>query len=138
MYVFYSMQTKIFWFIVGILLWSSFGALIAGWGAMIVSYTWVISVAAYGAGIGAMSGFIITSLGLLISARVRSQDTILWVLLGSIVGATIGFISTIVFGGYPKRTQADLSFLTLAPTGLLIGAVVGIIVAVGIWKSRHS
>jgi hypothetical protein len=132
------MQTKFFWFIVGILLWVSFGGLIGGLGAMIVSYTWVLSVVGYGAAIGTMSGFIVTSLGLLISARVRSQDVILWVLLGSIVGASIGFISVILFGGYPKGSQADLSFVLLAPTGLAIGTVLGIAIAFGIWKYRHT
>jgi hypothetical protein len=131
------MQTKLFWFMLGILLWVGFGALIAGFGAMIVKYTWVFSVAGYGAVIGAMSGFIITSLSLLISARVRSPNVILWVLLGSIIGAVLGFISVIVFGGYPKGTQADLSFLLFAPMGLVIGTLLGIVVAVGIWKSRH-
>lgn len=121
----------------GIVLWVSFGALIAGLGAMIVKYTWVLSVAGHGAVIGAMSGFIITSLGLLISARVRSPDVILWVVLGSIVGAGIGFVSVIVFGGYPKGTQADLSFLLFAPIGLAIGTLLGIVIAFGIWKYRH-
>jgi hypothetical protein len=131
------MQTKLFWFMLGILLWVGFGALIAGLGAMIVRYTWVLSVVGYGATIGAMSGFIVTSLGLAIAARVRSQDVIVWVLLGSIVGAGIGFKSVILFGGYPKGTQADLSFLLLAPMGLAIGTLLGIIIAVGIWKFRQ-
>ncbi|OUL35046.1 hypothetical protein BV372_12435 [Nostoc sp. T09] len=121
----------------GILLWLGFEALIAGLGAMIVKYSWVLSVVGYGATIGAMSGFIITSLGLAIAARVRSQDVILWVLLGSIVGASIGFISVIVFGDYPKGTQADLTFPLLALMGLAIGTLLGIVVAVGIWKFRH-
>lgn len=121
----------------GILLWVSCGALIAAWGAMIIKYTWVMSAASYGAAIGAMSGFIVTSLGLAISARVRSQNVILWVLLGSILGAGLGFVSVIVFGGYPKGSQADLSFLLFAPMGLAIGTLFGIVAALGIWKSRH-
>lgn len=72
----------------------------------------------------------------MISTRVSSQNVIL-VLLGSIVGAGLGFVSVIVFGGYPKGSQADLSFLLFAPMGLAIGTLFGIVAALGIWKSRH-
>ncbi|BAY07793.1 hypothetical protein [Calothrix sp. NIES-2098] len=130
------MQTKLFWFMLGILLWVGFGALIGGLGAMIVRYTWVLSVVGYGAAIGAMSGFIVTSLGLAIAARVRSPDVIVWILLGSIVGAGIGFKSVVFFGHYPHGSQADLSFLRFAPIGLAIGTLLGIVFAIGIWKSQ--
>ncbi|MDZ8049872.1 MAG: hypothetical protein RMX68_033690 [Aulosira sp. ZfuVER01] len=131
------MQTKLFWFMLGILLWLGFGALIAGLGAMIVKYTWVLSIVGYGAAIGAMSGFIITSLGLAIAARVRSQDVIVWVVLGSIVGAGIGFKSVVLFGHYPTGSQADLSFLLFAPMAVGIGTLLGIVFALGMWKFRY-
>ncbi|QIR40461.1 hypothetical protein HCG51_29740 [Tolypothrix sp. PCC 7910] len=132
------MQTKLFWFILGIVLWLSFGAIIGGVGAWIVSYTWVLNVVGYGAVMGSVVGLIVSLVGLAIASQMRSINVMLWVIFGSIVGAIIGFKAVILYGGYPNRTQADLSFVTLAPTGLLIGALLGILLAVGIWKYRHS
>ncbi|MBW4564694.1 MAG: hypothetical protein KME32_26945 [Mojavia pulchra JT2-VF2] len=129
---------KFFWFILGIALWVSFGALIAGLGARIVSYTWVLTVMGYGAAVGSVGGLLVSLIGLAIASKVRSIDVMLWVLVGSIVGATIGFTGVILFGGYPHKSQADLTFVTLAPTGLVIGALLGILIGVGIWKYRHN
>jgi hypothetical protein len=130
-------QTKIFWFILGIILWVVFGTLIGGLGASIVNYTWVISVVGYGAIIGFVAGLVVSLIGLAIASLVRSQNIILWVIFGSIIGSSIGFKAVILIGGYPQRSQADLSFLTFAPIGLLIGAILGIFIGLGIWKFRQ-
>lgn len=133
-----KMQTKLFFFLLGIFLWLGFGALIAGLGALIISYTWIIPVVGYGAVIGFVTGLIIGLMALAVSSWLKSKNVMLWMLLGSIIGGSIGFGGIIVFGGYPKGNQGDLSFLALAPMGLFIGALLGILVGVGIWKYRHS
>jgi hypothetical protein len=131
------MQTKLFWFILGIIVWVAFGALIGGLGASIVSYTWVMSVVGYGAAVGFVAGLIISLTGLAMASLVRSKNIIPWVIFSSIFGSIIGFKAIILFGGYPTKTQADLSFLALAPMGLTIGALLGILLGGGIWKYRH-
>lgn len=130
-------QRKIFWFILGILLWVAFGGLIGGIGASIVSYTWVMSVVGYGAVIGFVSGLIVSLIALAIASLVRSKNVMLWVIFGSIIGSSIGFKAVILIGSYPQRSQADLSFITFAPVGLMIGAILGILLGVGIWKYRQ-
>jgi MFS family permease len=130
-------QTKLFFFLLGIFLWLGFGGLISGIGAAIIGYTWVLSAIGYGAGIGFVTGLIISLMGLAVSSWLKSKNVMLWMQLGSIIGGSIGFVSVIVFGGYPKRDQANLGFLALGPMGVFIGALLGILVGVSIWKYRH-
>ncbi len=61
----------------------------------------------------------------------------LWMLAGSLIGASVGFKGIILFGGYPNGSQADLSFITLAPAGLAIGAALGTAIGLLLWKYRH-
>lgn len=133
-------QTKLFFFVLGIFLWLGFGALITGIGGSIIGYTWILPVLGYGAGIGFIIGLIISLMGLAVSSWLKSKNVILWMQLGSIIGAIIGFVSVIIVGGYPRRDQGDLGFLALGPMGVLIGAFLGILLGIAIWKyrQRHS
>lgn len=58
-------------------------------------------------------------------------------LAGSLTGASIGFETVILFGEYPHDSQADLSFIALAPAGLVIGTGLGTITGLMLWKYRH-
>ncbi|MBD2450032.1 hypothetical protein H6G76_23285 [Nostoc sp. FACHB-152] len=130
-------QTKIFWFILEILLWVVFGALIGGLGASIVNYTSVISVIGYRAVIVSVVGLVVSLIGLAIASLVRSKNIMRWVILGSITGSSMGFQTGILIGGYPQRSQADLSFITFASIGLIISAILRILMGVGICKYRQ-
>lgn len=68
----------------------------------------------------------------------RSRKVIIWMTGGSIIGAIIGFGIVIIIGGYPTRTQADLSFIAWGSAGLAIGGFSGAIVGVNLWKSHRN
>ena len=121
---------------VSIIAWVIFGAIIGGVGTLILNYTWVIDVVFYGAVVGAVIGLGIGLLGLVVAFIVRSREVIIWIIGSSIVGAIVGFGIVIVVGSYPTRTQADLGFITLGAAGLGVGGSLGILVGIGIWKSR--
>lgn len=131
------MPNKFYYFILGIILWSGFGAIIGNLSANILNYTWVNQAVVGGVIIGAMIGFLVCLTGLSVSVRGRFSAVILWMLAGSLIGASIGFKSIILFGGYPHNNQADLSFITLAPAGLIIGTLLGTITGLMLWKYRH-
>lgn len=131
------MQNKFYYFILGIILWSGFGAIIGNLSANILNYTWVKQAVVGGVIIGAMIGFIVGLAGLSASFRGRFSAVILWMLAGSLIGASIGFKSVILFGGYSHNNQADLSFIALAPVGLAIGTLLGTITGLMLWKYRH-
>lgn len=112
--------------------------MIASLSATILSYTWIAQAAVLGAAIGTVTGLIVSFTALLASFWVRSTIAMLWVLAGSIIGAGFGFKGVVVLGGYPKGSQADLSLITLAPVGLVVGALVGTLAGILMWKYRHS
>ncbi len=130
----FQMRHKVYFFILGIVLWSSFGAIIGSLSANILSYTWTTQAAVVGVLIGAFIGSIVGLAGLSASSQFRFSAVILWMLAGSLAGASIGFKSIILFGGYPRNSQADLSFITLAPAGLAVGTVLGTITGLMLWK----
>jgi hypothetical protein len=131
------MQNKFFLFILGILLWIGFGAIIGSLSAHIISYTWVAQSALFGAAIGLIAGLIVGLAALSASSRFRFNAVMVWMLAGSLLGAGLGFNGVILLGGYPNRSQADLSFIALAPVGLAAGAGLGTLAGLLIWKYRH-
>jgi hypothetical protein len=131
------MQNKWSFFILGIILWVGFGAIIGSFSATILSYTWIAQAVLTGAAIGSIVGLGLGLAGLLVAAWVRAKAVMLWMLGGSLIGAAIGFKSVVIFGGYPQGNQGDLGFITLAPAGLGVGAVLGTIVGLLFWKYRH-
>ncbi|PSN11540.1 hypothetical protein C7271_24495 [filamentous cyanobacterium CCP5] len=131
------MQNKFYFFILGIILWSGFGAIIGSLSANILNYTWVTQAVVVGAIIGMITGLIIGLAGLSASFRFRLSVVIVWMLAGSLIGASIGFQSIILFGGYPHNSQADLSFIALAPAGLAIGTGLGTITGLVLWRHRR-
>jgi hypothetical protein len=131
------MQNKFFLFILGILLWIGFGAIIGSLSTHIISYTWVAQSALFGAAIGFIAGLIVGLAALSASARFRFSAVMVWMLAGSLLGASLGFNGVVLLGGYPNRSQADLSFIALAPVGLAAGAVLGTLTGLLIWKYRH-
>lgn len=131
------MQNKFYFFILGIILWSVFGAIIGSLSANILNYTWVTQAVVVGVLIGTLIGLLVGLAGLSASSRFRFSTVILWMLAGSLTGASIGFKIVILLGGYPHNSQADLSFIALAPSGLAIGTVFGTITGLGLWKYRH-
>lgn len=132
------MQRKFLLFFGAVIAWLIFGAIIGGIGAVIVGYTWLVNVMICGAIIGAFVGFCIGLIGLIIASILRSREVIIWMTGGSIIGAVIGFGIVIIIGGYPTRTQADLSFIAWGPAGLAIGGFSGTIVGVNLWKSHRN
>lgn len=131
------MQNKFYFFILGIILWISFGAIIGSFSANLLSYTWILQATGFGAAIGLPVGLVVGLAGLLASSRFGVSAILLWMLAGSLIGASVGFKSIILFGGYPTGSQADLSFITLAPAGLAIGTVLGTIIGLLLWKYCH-
>jgi hypothetical protein len=113
---------------IAVIVWLTFGAVIGGLSAVILGYTWVIDVITYGAIIGAFVGLGIGLIGLIVAFVLRSREVIIWMIGGSIIGAIIGFSIVIIIGGYPTRTQADLSFISLGPVGLATGGLLGTVV----------
>lgn len=131
------MQNKFPLFILGILLWVGFGAIMGSLSANIISYTWIAQSALFGAAIGLIAGLVVGLAALSAYSRFRLNGVMIWMLGGSLLGASLGFIGVILYGGYPDRSQADLSFIFLAPAGLAAGAVVGTLAGLLIWQYRH-
>lgn len=117
------------WFLVGITL-----SLI---GAAILNYSMVANTLSYGAMAGAILGLAVSLLALGGAAAARSQQIMLWILGGSILGAIVGFLTVVLLGGYPKGTQADLSFLILAPAGVAVGTLVGSAIGAAIGRPQN-
>jgi len=132
------MQNKVYFFILGVVLWLGFGAIVGSFSANLIGYTWIAQAAAYGAAIGLVVGVVVSLAGLAALSRFRTSVIMLWMLAGSIFGAGAGFKSVILLGGYPNQSQADLSFVVLAPVGLALGAVLGAIAGLLLWKYSHS
>lgn len=130
------MQNKFYFFILGIVLWSGFGAIIGNFSANLLSYTWILQATGFGTAIGLLVGVIVGLAGLSASSRFR-VSIMLWMLAGSLIGASVGFKGIILFGGYPNGSQADLSFIPLAPVGLAIGTVLGTTIGLLLWKYSH-
>ncbi len=131
------MQNKFFLFILGVLLWIGFGAIIGGLSAHIISYTWMAQSALSGAAIGLVVGLVVGLAALSASSRFRFNAVMVWMVAGSLLGASLGFNAIILLGGYPNRSQTDLSFIALAPAGLAAGAGLGTLAGLLIWKYRH-
>lgn len=131
------MRTYVFFFILGMILWIGFGALLGGLGAKLLNYSWLWQAVGYGALSGAIGGILLSLTGLTLSSWLSSQNISLWLVIGSLVGAVLGVVGLMLVGGYPTGTQADLIMVSMAPPTVVIGAIVGAISSLVTWKVYH-
>jgi hypothetical protein len=90
----------------------------------------------YGASVGGAIGLSLVLLEWMAADAARSNRIMIWMTVGSVIGAIVGLLSVMVWGGYPQRTQADLALVILAPISLLLGALLGSVIGARIWRSR--
>ncbi len=131
------MRTYIFFFILGMSIWTGFGALFGGLGAKLLHYTWVWQAVGYGTLSGAILGFLLSLIGYALSSRLSSPKISLWLVVGALFGAILGVVGLMLIGGYPTNTQADLVMVSMTPPTVIIGAIVGAIANLVTWKVYH-
>lgn len=131
------MRTYIFFFILGMSIWTGFGALLGGLGAKLLNYTWVWQAVGYGTLSGVILGFLLSLTGYALSSRLSSPEISLWVVVGALLGSALGVVGLMLMGGFPTRTQADLVMAVMAPQIVVIGAIVGAIASLIAWRLYH-
>lgn len=131
------MRTYIFFFILGMSLWTGFGALLGGLGAKLLNYTWVWQAVGYGTLSGVILGFLLSLTGYALSSRLSSPEISLWVVVGALLGSVLGVVGLMLIGGFPTKTQADLVMAVMAPQIVVIGAIVGAIASLIAWRLYH-
>jgi hypothetical protein len=131
------MRIYILFFVLGIILWTGFGAILGGLGAKLLNYTWVWQAVGYGTLSGAILGFFLSLTGLTLSSWLSSPEISLRLVVGALFGAVLGVVGLMLIGGYPTGTQADLMIVTMGPIIVIIGAIVGAIASLITWKLYH-
>jgi hypothetical protein len=131
------MRIYILFFVLGIILWTGFGAILGGLGAKLLNYTWVWQAVGYGTLSGAILGFFLSLTGLTLSSWLSSPKISLWLVVGALFGAVLGVVGLMLIGGYPTGTQADLVMVSMTPPTAIIGAIVGAIASLVTWKVYH-
>lgn len=131
------MRTHIFFFILGTLIWTGFGALLGGLSAKVLNYSWLWQAVGYGTVSGAILGLLLSLTGLALSSWLSSQKVSLWLVVGALFGAILGIVGLMLFGRYPTKTQADLVMLSMAPLTVIVGASVGAVASMVTWKLHH-
>jgi hypothetical protein len=131
------MRIYILFFVLGMSLWTGFGAILGGLGAKLLNYTWVWQAVGYGTLSGAILGFFLSLTGLTLSSWLSSPKISLWLVVGALFGAVLGVVGLMLIGGYPTGTQADLVMAVMAPPTAIIGAIVGAIASLVTWKVYH-
>jgi ABC-type polysaccharide/polyol phosphate export permease len=81
-------------------------------------------------------GLFYSSAAFLTALSVHSRRVMPWMIRSSLIGAIVCFFALIWLGGYPKGSQADLSFLLLAPVSIAFGGLLGSGLGVAFWRSR--
>ncbi|WP_088892778.1 hypothetical protein [Leptolyngbya ohadii] len=130
------MRAKLIWAGMGVLSWIFLGIILTLMGGSIVSYTWTIDLIRYGAAVGFAIGLFYSGAALLTALAVRSRRVMPWMLGSSLVWAIVCFFAATWLGGYPKGSQADLSFLLIAPVSIAFGGLLGSGLGVAMWRSR--
>ncbi len=131
------MRIYILFFVLGMGLWTGFGAILGGLGAKLLNYTWVWQAVGYGTLSGAILGFFLSLTGLTLSSWLSSPKISLWLVVGALFGAVLGIVGLMLIGGYPTGTQADLVMVSMTPPTAIIGAIVGAIASLVTWKVYH-
>ncbi len=131
------MRIYILFFVLGIILWTGFGAILGGLGAKLLNYTWVWQAVGYGTLSGAILGFFLSLTGLTLSSWLSSPEISLRLVVGALFGAVLGVVGLMLIGGYPTGTQADLVMVSMTPPTAIIGAIVGAIASLVTWKVYH-
>lgn len=131
------MRIYVLFFILGMSLWTGFGAILGGLGAKLLNYTWVWQAVGYGTLSGAILGFFLSLTGLTLGSWLSSQEISLWLVVGALIGAVLGIVGLMLFGEYPTNTQADLVMVSMGPPTVIIGAIVGAIASLVTWKVYH-
>ncbi|MBW4488264.1 MAG: hypothetical protein KME12_10795 [Trichocoleus desertorum ATA4-8-CV12] len=124
---------------IALLSWSLLDTLI--WVAvaqLVLNYGQLQNAIAFGAIFGAVLGLVVGIIGVAVVTRTRSPSVFRWIVLGSMVGAVVAVLALLGIGGYPQRSQADLSLILLGPLSLVIGTALGILGAVALWRWRRS
>jgi hypothetical protein len=124
---------------ISLVLWTLFGVLIVPPGAyFILGYSMTQNAIVVGLCFGALMGLIVGIIGVSPVVSVNRVSAFRWVLLSSMIGALIGVAALLLIGGFPKRTQADLSLVLLAPASLVVGAASGMLCAAVLWRRERS
>ncbi|MBW4419270.1 MAG: hypothetical protein KME13_08570 [Myxacorys californica WJT36-NPBG1] len=124
---------------IALVVWTIFGTLIVVPGAyFILGYSLIQNAITFGACFGALTGLVVGMIGVSPFVSDNRVSAFRWVLFGSMIGALIGAVALLWIGGFPKRSQADLSLVFVAPASLLIGAVCGMVCAVVLWRRQRS
>lgn len=124
------------WVGIGCLSWIALGIGLSLIGGAIVRYSQVDGLIRYGAAIGSGIGLFYSSAAFLTALSANSRRVMPWMIGSSLVSAILCFFAAIWLGGYPKGSQADLSFLLVAPVSIAFGGLLGSGVGVALWRSR--
>ena len=89
----------------------------------------------YGIAVGGAIGLSLVVLEWMAADAARSNRIMIWMTVGSVIGAIVGLLSVMVWGGYPQHTQADLGLVILALISLLLGALLGSVIGARLWRS---
>lgn len=131
------MRNYVWFFILGMCLWTGFGAILGGLGAKLFNYSWLWQAVGYGTLSGAILGFLLSLTGYALSSWLSSPQISLWLVVGALFGAVLGVAGWMLIGGYPTGTQADLVMVSMTPPTVIIGAIVGGIASLVTWKVYH-
>ncbi len=135
------MQTYVFFFVLGMSLWTGFGALLGGLGAKLSGYTWVWEAVGYGTFSGAILGLLLSLTGLTLSSWLSSPEISLWLVVGALFGAILGVVGLMLLGRYSTKTQTALVMLvtlSMVPPTVIIGAIVGAIASLVTWTVYYQ
>lgn len=133
------MQNRYFLLMIALVSWTIFGTLIVTFGTyFILGYNLIENAIPVGASLGAIIGLIVGMIGASFVVGANRISAFRWVLFGSMIGAVIGAIALFWIGGFPTRTQADLSLVFLAPASLAVGAACGMLCAGLLWRRKRS
>ncbi|MBD1849274.1 hypothetical protein [Leptolyngbya sp. FACHB-711] len=130
------MRAKLFWAGIGVVSWIFLGMILSLIGGSVIGFSQIDGLIRFGAAIGLAIGLFYSGAALLTALLVHSRRVMPWMISSSLACAIVCFFIAIGLGGYPKHTQADLSFLLIAPVSIALGGLLGSGLGVAFWRSR--
>ncbi len=116
--------------------WIFLGVILSLIGGLVIGFSQIDGLIKFGAAIGLAIGLFYSGAALLTALLVHSRRVMPWMISSSLACAIVCFFMAIGLGGYPKHTQADLSFLLIAPVSIALGGLLGSGLGVAFWRSR--